>query len=307
MKEKKVMKLASEGKRLGAYCIDAIAPAVAGIMFVIAVAMLAAAYEPYVPGFGYGYGYDYGYGYGYGQGGGLSSGGIAATLIIAILLMIAYIAVQMVFYSKSKTLGKAALGLQVVSSIDGEPIGFWKMLFREWFVKGASGSVFFLGYIWVLVDEKNRGWHDKILDTYVIDIKESEALSTRQGYGQRRPEPKSDPVYAPEVAEAAGTSAASLADKEKTADAKDISAEAYDAAAPDLTEDAVVLENNGIRESALEVAEVIAVASQDAVRTSEGYDEIAAQTADEPGVSSDKATDESEEASDKAVDITEGE
>ena len=37
-------------------------------------------------------------------------------------------------------------------------------------------------------------------------------------------------------------------------------------------------------------------AAQDAVRTSEGYDEIAAQTADEP-----------EEPSDKAPDITEGE
>ncbi len=296
MKEKKVMKLASEGKRLGAYCIDAIAPAVAVIMFIVAAVMLAAAYEPYVPGFGYGYGYDYGYGYGYGQGGGLSSGGIAATLIIAVLLMIAYIAVQMVFYSKSKTLGKAALGLQVVSSKDGEPIGFWKMLFREWFVKNASGSVFCLGFIWILIDEKNRGWHDKILDTYVIDIKESEALSAMQSYAGRRPEPKSDPVYSPEVAEAAGTSAASLADKENTTAASDISADAYDAAAQAVPEDAVVPENSGIRESALEVAEVIAVAAQDAVRTSEGYDEIAAQTADEP-----------EEPSDKAADITEGE
>ena len=94
---------------------------------------------------------------------------------------------------------------------------------------------------------------------------------------------------------------------ENTTAASDISADAYDAAAQAVPEDAVVPENSGIRESALEVAEVIAVAAQDAVRTSEGYDEIAAQTADEPGVSSDKATDESEEASDKAVDITEGE
>ena len=117
-----------------------------------------------------------------------------------------------------------------------------------------------------------------------------------QSYAGRRPEPKSDPVYSPEVAEAAGTSAASLADKENTTAASDISADAYDAAAQAVPEDAVVPENSGIRESALEVAEVIAVAAQDAVRTSEGYDEIAAQTADEP-----------EEPSDKAADITEGE
>jgi hypothetical protein len=92
-------------------------------------------------------------------------------------MLIAYAVVQLIFFSKSKTMGKAALGLQVVSSVNGEPIGFWSMLFREWFVKKASASIFMLGYIWVCIDERNRGWHDKILDTYVVDIKESEALN----------------------------------------------------------------------------------------------------------------------------------
>ena len=51
------------------------------------------------------------------------------------------------------------------------------MLLREWIVKGASSYVFMLGFIWVLIDDKNRGWHDKILDTYVIDQKESARLN----------------------------------------------------------------------------------------------------------------------------------
>jgi hypothetical protein len=131
-------------------------------------------------------------------------------MIIAFLLIVVYIVIQLVFFNKSTTMGKAALGMQVVSSTNGEPIGFWKMLFREWIVKKASEAIFLLGYIWVLIDEKNRGWHDKILDTYVVDLKESAALAGSRRQAERpyrqpdpaaaganaiaRPAPKSAPV-----------------------------------------------------------------------------------------------------------------
>ena len=32
----------------------------------------------------------------------------------------------------------------------------------------------------MLLDEKNRGWHDKILDSYVVDLKESERINYRR-------------------------------------------------------------------------------------------------------------------------------
>jgi hypothetical protein len=168
------------------------------------------------------------------------SAGFVAAYLIAFLLIIAYMVAQMVFFSKSKTIGKAILGLQVVSSDNGEPIGFWKMLFREWIVKQASGCVFMLGYIWVLVDEKNRGWHDKILDTYVVDQKESELLelnskkrSSTQRKQQPKPQAQTKPVAAPaapavaenviEVAEAVvktADEAIASAEPEKTIDEK---------------------------------------------------------------------------------------
>lgn len=183
MKERKVMKLASRGKRLGAYCIDAVVPFVSVMILLITFGVMAImkpgsinngfGSDPYSE-FGFGNGYGYGYGYGYN---GQHLGGIIASIVIAVLLLIAYTIAQLIMYSKSKTIGKAILDLQVVSSSDGNPIGFWKMLFREWFVKKASASVFFLGYIWVLVDDKNRSWHDKVLDTYVVDLKESEKLN----------------------------------------------------------------------------------------------------------------------------------
>ena len=212
MSRRKAMKLASRGKRFGAACIDMVIPAVSCFIALIA-AVMAIANEIAYGNYGYGFGYGYGYGYNSGP-----SAGVITALIISMLLSIVYLVIQLIFFNKSKTMGKAALGLQVVSSKDGEPIGFWKMLFREWIVKGASGSVFLLGFIWILIDDRNRGWHDKILDTYVVDLKESEAMnaaSGRQAAAARlvpaaepvqRPAPKSAPVPVTAVPQkAAGT------------------------------------------------------------------------------------------------------
>ena len=184
MTEKKVMKLASRGKRFGAACIDTVVPAIAYLIY--SAVLQKSGIMPPSPGYGYGnnFGYGYGYGYdlGYGYGYGLDriSGAEAALLAVVSMILIAYVVVEFVFYAKGKSIGKAILGLQVVSSVDGRPFRFWKMVFRECFVKAASGSVFGLGYIWILLDEKNRGWHDKILDTYVVDLKESEKMNLRK-------------------------------------------------------------------------------------------------------------------------------
>ena len=197
MNERKVMKLASRGKRFGAACIDMVIPAVSCFIAFIALAVMVATELAY-SNYGYGFGTPgFGYGYGYSRG---PSAGTVTALIISFLLNVAYLVIQMIFFNKSKTIGKAALGLQVVSSKDGTPIGFWKMLFREWIVKSASGSVFLLGFIWILIDDRNRGWHDKILDTYVVDLKESAALHSASADNARsvqRPSPKSAPAPVP--------------------------------------------------------------------------------------------------------------
>ncbi|MBR0308341.1 MAG: RDD family protein [Mogibacterium sp.] len=177
MAGKKTMRLASRGKRFGAACIDIAVPLVVYIIGMIIIASAGArSMRPYGYGFGndfndfYGYGYGYGYDYNPGM-----SGAAIAVFIILFLIMIAYLVVECVFYSKSKSIGKVILGLQVVSSKDGTPLGFWKMLLRECIVKNADAPLM-LGYIWILIDDKNRAWHDKILDTYVVDLKESERL-----------------------------------------------------------------------------------------------------------------------------------
>ena len=155
---KKRMKLAKPGKRFGAACIDGAIPVVLCI-----ISMIAA---PSRSTYTYDYSYNNQYSYGYRE----ATSGSPVVMAIIGLLLLAYLVVELVFYAKAASIGKKILGLQVVSSIDGTPLGFGRMLYREFIVKQAS-SVLMLGYIWILVDEKHRGWHDKIMDTYVVDSK----------------------------------------------------------------------------------------------------------------------------------------
>ena len=177
MSDRRVMKLASRSKRFGAGMIDFVIPFLSYLVFVGVLAANGIRYSPYSR-YGYGYGYGYGYDFGYNYGSRLS-GASAAVIVIISLLLIAYVIVEFVFFAKGKSIGKAILGLQVVSSTNGKPFRFWKMMFREILVKQASG-VFLLGYIWILIDEKNRAWHDKILDSYVVDLKESEKMNLKK-------------------------------------------------------------------------------------------------------------------------------
>jgi len=64
------------------------------------------------------------------------------------------------------TIGKWFLGLRVVRA-DGQPPTFWRSLIR-FIGYGLSAIVFFLGFLWVLVDEQRRAWHDRLAGTWVI-------------------------------------------------------------------------------------------------------------------------------------------
>ena len=172
---KKSMKLASRGKRFAAGMIDMAVPFVAYIYMTSILGMdLFSSKNPYGYGDPFGYGFGYGYNYNF-----PNNGGSTAGVFIIMILLIAYIIAEFVLFARAQSIGKAFLGLQVVSSVDGKPFGFWKMVLRECIVKSASSSVFLLGYIWILLDDRNRSWHDKILDSYVVDLKETANMYQR--------------------------------------------------------------------------------------------------------------------------------
>ena len=92
----------------------------------------------------------------------------AAGVILSILFWYAYLVLMTGL--KGQTLGKKAVGIQVVDA-QGTVPGLWRALLRETLGKFASGLVFDLGYIWIGWDQHKRGWHDHIGGTYVVRIR----------------------------------------------------------------------------------------------------------------------------------------
>jgi uncharacterized RDD family membrane protein YckC len=68
------------------------------------------------------------------------------------------------------TPGMKAAGIRVVNDRDGRPIGWGAALLRLvgfW----VSGAVFYLGFVWILIDNRRRGWHDLLAGTCVISTR----------------------------------------------------------------------------------------------------------------------------------------
>lgn len=72
------------------------------------------------------------------------------------------------YWQKSgQTPGKKMMGIKVVRDADGGTLTWGTAIIRMvgyW----VSGLVFYLGYIWVFIDKRKRGWHDLIASTVVI-------------------------------------------------------------------------------------------------------------------------------------------
>ena len=65
-----------------------------------------------------------------------------------------------------KTAGKALMGLRVLGQ-DGRRLTFGQALIRalSYYV---SGLALFIGFLWVLVDDRRQAWHDKLARTLVV-------------------------------------------------------------------------------------------------------------------------------------------
>ena len=74
------------------------------------------------------------------------------------------------FFGKGQTIGMEIMRIKLCKTDGTYPIGYW-----DGFVRcigmSISGAVFYLGYLWILIDKNNQGWHDKIADTYVVKVK----------------------------------------------------------------------------------------------------------------------------------------
>jgi uncharacterized RDD family membrane protein YckC len=64
------------------------------------------------------------------------------------------------------TIGKKIMGIRVVA-VDGKPIGLVEAFVRS--ISKILSYFLFIGFLWMLWDEKSQTWHDKIAETFVVE------------------------------------------------------------------------------------------------------------------------------------------
>lgn len=92
----------------------------------------------------------------------------AVRLIIVGATIILFVSSYYVFFWSlaGQTPGKMLLGVRVVR-VDGRPLTFRRSVLR-FLGYIVSFLVLYLGFLWILVDNRRQGWHDKIADTCVV-------------------------------------------------------------------------------------------------------------------------------------------
>lgn len=71
--------------------------------------------------------------------------------------------------TQGATIGKKIMKLKVVTdSYQTVPMG--TVILRETLAKWIGGILLNLGYLWILIDKRRQGWHDKISKTFVVKV-----------------------------------------------------------------------------------------------------------------------------------------
>lgn len=83
-----------------------------------------------------------------------------------VTLMMIHLAIM----TRSTTIGKLVLNMKVVNRRTGKDLSFIEMVFREFLGKWISLIFFAIGFIWIMVDNENRAWHDMIFGTMVVEV-----------------------------------------------------------------------------------------------------------------------------------------
>jgi uncharacterized RDD family membrane protein YckC len=83
------------------------------------------------------------------------------------------------------TPGKALPGLRVVRT-DGRPVNLARAVLRL-IAYLIAALPLFLGFIWILFDNRRQGWHDKIARTYVIYMWDQKPHPLAARFPEQRP------------------------------------------------------------------------------------------------------------------------
>ena len=98
----------------------------------------------------------------------ISSGSaIIATILFLVGFLVGLLYFPFFWARGGQTPGMRPFDLRVVRDSDGGAIGWGTALLR---LVGLviAGAVFYLGYIWIFIDKRRRGWQDLIAGTIVV-------------------------------------------------------------------------------------------------------------------------------------------
>jgi uncharacterized RDD family membrane protein YckC len=96
--------------------------------------------------------------------------GLGWTIIGLLLVagLVGAVAYWGIMVGKGQTLGMKALNIRVADENTGQPIGTSRGIAR-FFSMYLSSFVCYLGYLWMLWDERSQTWHDKLVHSVVVD------------------------------------------------------------------------------------------------------------------------------------------
>lgn len=100
---------------------------------------------------------------------GVESDSLGGTFF-GLILLIGYVVLSLYCMSKSTSIGKSILGLKVYKKDTKKPLGFFMMLIREIIGKTISSFILCIGFLWILFDKDNQGWHDKLVGSIVCKV-----------------------------------------------------------------------------------------------------------------------------------------
>ena len=88
-------------------------------------------------------------------------------LILAGILLVAVLYVRALAVS-GQTWGKRIVGVKAIRVETGEPIGWGRAIGRTLFAGFISAQIFYIGYLWMLWDDRNQTLHDKVVGSVVV-------------------------------------------------------------------------------------------------------------------------------------------
>ena len=88
-------------------------------------------------------------------------------IVTTLLTFVVYIGYPLFFWTFiGKTPGMLLMGLRVVTT-DGQYLSLGRSM-RRLIGYVIAAIPFFLGFFWILIDDRRQGWHDKIAGTCVV-------------------------------------------------------------------------------------------------------------------------------------------